>query len=321
MHSLSTKKFTLLSCIALGGAVLAVAPKANADCPEPDPGALTAKSTPTAACTSADLTLLETEANKDNATFKDVETAVAAQSASCAACIFTKEGDATWGPVVYVGTDGSALANWGACFEKVAAIGAACGQAYNQTQQCMLARCKSGATYCTTEAEEDTCVDTVLQDTSSCGQYDMSTCPADNVLDQYCGDIVMMAKVICGTGGGGATDAGTSSSSGTSGTSGTSGSTSSSGGKTSSSSGSTSSSGSDDGDDTTSSTSSSGTSGGKKKGSSSGTSGTESEAAPSSTTTSGCAQGSSSGGSIAGALVVAAAVLGAASRRRRDSSR
>jgi len=310
--STSKRVFTVVSCVALGGAVLTASAAARAACPEPDPGQLPYKNAKSGtACTQADIDFFKTEANKADATFVSLETALKAQNAACASCVFTQETDAQWGPIVFFDQgDGAAFVNWGSCFEKAPGGNAACGQSIQKFELCATFRCPEADGYCEDETAVNACVQTVSGDAASCGQYNFEAdCPNLAQNEQSCKDIFEAIKVVCGGTPSSTADAGASSSSGSSGK-----------GSSSGSSGSSSGSDDDDDDDDESSSSSgtSGSSGGKKKGtsSSSGTSGAE--ATPTTTTTEGCAQGSSSaGGSLASGLVVAAAIGAAVSRRRR----
>lgn len=325
MHSSASKSFTVLSCVALTGVVMTIAPSARAACPEADPGAITYKNSKpiTSACTATDFDAFETAASEPNATYKGVETALKAQSATCAACIFTNESDAAWGPIVYVGTTGSARVNFGSCFEKAPGGSATCGQTLFKADACFGDRCPiDPGVSCEDDAAQSACVQTVLTDANSCGQYDVDTaCPNYADLNDACADLFSVARILCGgepPADAGSPDAGSSdagkadagkadASTGSSGSSGKPGSSGSSGSSSSGSSG-------DDDSDSSGGTTSS--SGGKKS-----SGGTASNDAGDTTTVtktdSGCAESPSSSGSIASALVIAAAVGVSASRRRR----
>ena len=307
--------FTLLSCVAVVGAVVTVSQGALAACPEADPGPLPYKNakTPTSACTPADITFIQTEANKAGTTFQSLEASLTAKNAACSTCVFSKEADAAWGPLVYVGTEGGAFVNYGSCYEKAAGGNPACGQSITKFDLCTAVRCPVNAASCQDQAAANTCVQSVAGNASSCGQYNfVDDCPNLTQLDQSCGNLLSVITVMCGAPAPSNPDAGTSSSGGNS-----------SGGNSSGSSG-----GEDEDtdkdtdkdkdEDEGDSSGSSGSSGGKKGSSTSSSGATVTPQPAPITTVEGCAQGSSSaGGSIASGLVIAAAVGAAVSRRRR----
>lgn len=301
--SSSTKRvFRLLSCVSIAGAAVTFANGAHADCPDPAPTSIPAYKPAhvvPGACTAADMAFYA-DAYYDfdtYPTYESLQTALAAQSATCAACVFTKEGDAEWGSIVLDedSPDGDGRDNLSAYFEKAAGGSKTCAETTYKYDFCAGTSCAA-----CTDDEVDQCWEDV-DDDAYCGGYDyMTDCPNLATLLDETDDPVKVLTVLCG-GTAPSPDAGTSSSGGSSGNS------------------SSGSSGSTDDDDTSSSSSSSssGSSGGKKKGSSS----SGSEATPSDSEADdagGCAQGrGSAGGSIASALVLAAAVGAAASRRRR----
>ncbi|HVH46589.1 MAG TPA: hypothetical protein VM925_29815 [Labilithrix sp.] len=302
----ATKLFSLASCLSLGGSVLAFAPDAMAACPEADPGAVPYVSAhaPAAACSKADLDLFKAETQKDGATFAGVEAAVKAQNAACGSCIFSTETDNEWAPFVYVGEEGGALTNYGACFEMAPGGSAACGSTIFKYDFCTQVRCPRGAGYCEDQTSTNTCLKTVSEDGASCGKYNyVAACPNLDTLETACKDMYAVVGVLCGGKSGSAMDASASSSGG----------------------GTTEDAGVDEKDAST------GTPGSTKKkpstsssSSSGSTTSSGGSATPATTTTetSGCAQSSSgSGGSIMSALVVAAAVGAAASRRRQNAKR
>lgn len=68
--------FGLLSCVSMAGAAATFSQGALAACPDPDPGEPLYKNTKASTvCTDADITLFESEANVDGATFQSVEQA------------------------------------------------------------------------------------------------------------------------------------------------------------------------------------------------------------------------------------------------------
>lgn len=284
--------FSLLSCVSFAGAVLTVSSGARAAdaCIGPPPSSIPAYkpalSVP-GACTDADLDFFA-EAYDDVDTYDtygDIRTALAARSAKCAACVFTKAEDAKWGPIVFEGPgDDDAFEYSYAYFEKGPGGSATCADTVYKAEYCIGVACEA----CDPDDEDavDQCIDDALGDAAVCGKYDYeAACPNVDDLIEGSFDVVEIAAALCG-GAAEVPDDKPGSSSGAPGEE------------------------PDDG-------MSSGTGGGKKKGSSGGSAAPEDDVASSS----GCAQGpGSAGGSIASALVLAAAVGAAVSRRRRARS-
>lgn len=107
------------------------------------------------ACTAAELKKLtdwfaaKVDANEQNISVAEWK---AEASAACGECIFSAEGDATWGPLV-VKDDKLDFVNQGGCIE-IASGKESCGRAYQQVNVCMLEACLEK---CTTQAEFDAC--------------------------------------------------------------------------------------------------------------------------------------------------------------------
>lgn len=296
--------FTLASSVALAGGAFAFSGVAEAACPTPDPAPAVIPyknaSPSKQACTAADVKAFNdfVKANP-NATFKQAEAELAKSSAGCAACVFTKDADATWGPFVYVGNDGDAFTNYGACFERAQGGSAACGQAIQQSELCIAIVCPEGKTApaCTNQNDLNACIKAAVADKNGCGKYDVATAcggsAAAKALDALCDTFDERVAASCMMGGG--TDGGTSTSS-------------------SSSSSSTSS----------SSSGSSGASGSSSSGSSgaSSSSGDDEPPGAGNSSSSGCTTNGADHGSLAAALaIVGAGLIGATRRRRKDDKR
>lgn len=295
--------FQLGSCFAIAGLAITAADDASAQACTPnapatnsiadykDPNA-SAKS-----CTAADLQAVEAEIAKGNSKFVDLETFMKARNVTCASCMFTKEADATWGPLVYVGNAGGALQYYGACFARAPGGSVACGKAVQATFDCLDAVCDETA--CGGQAQVSACTKTALADPSSCGKFNLgASCPNLDQLFNSCEKFTGVLEVMCG----GAVP--NSSSSGSSGASSSGSSGASSSGSTSSSSGGTS--------------SSSGSSG-KSSTSSSGNANPDDTGTTSSTTSSCSTTGVSDNGSLVAALaLVGAGVLGVSRRRKKN---
>ena len=116
--------FQLGSCSALAGAALFVPELAFAQaCPNaatqyPATTDYNTAKMPAKACTTDDIKFIEAELGKANLTFTDFEKNLAARNQTCASCVFSKETDAMWGPITFVGNMGGAFAYYGACFAR-----------------------------------------------------------------------------------------------------------------------------------------------------------------------------------------------------------
>ncbi len=175
----------------------------NPLCPSPAP-ATDAPFKPAAAqqtvCNAADLTFISQQAMNPNLTFAQLETALKARNAACGACVFTKETDASWGPLVYVGNAGDGFVNWSACLTYAAGGSAACGAKLHQAESCFAEVCSVDA--CGSEAAADACVQTAFQNQAGCGRYDYVTaCGGEANLDtlfNVCGTYLDVIAKSCG---------------------------------------------------------------------------------------------------------------------------
>lgn len=150
-------------------------------------------------CDATDIKFLEDEIAAGRSKFVELETSMKARKAACAACIFTKEADSVWGPIVYVGTSGGALQYYGACFARAPGGSDACGTAVQATFDCLDAVCAEDA--CGGESAVSACTKAALADKTSCGKYNLQTaCPNLTALFDYCEQFTGVISVMCGPG-------------------------------------------------------------------------------------------------------------------------
>ena len=150
-------------------------------------------------CDATDIKFLEDEIAAGRSKFVELEASMKARKAACAACIFTKEADSVWGPIVYVGTSGGALQYYGACFARAPGGSDACGIAVQSTFDCLDAVCAEDA--CGGESAVSACTKAALADKTSCGKYNLGTaCPNLQSLFDYCEQFTGVISVMCGPG-------------------------------------------------------------------------------------------------------------------------
>lgn len=150
-------------------------------------------------CDATDIKFMEDEIAAGRSKFVELETSMKARKAACAACIFTKEADSVWGPIVYVGTSGGALQYYGACFARAPGGSDACGKAVQATFDCLDAVCDDQA--CGGESAVSACTKAALADKTSCGKYNLGTaCPNLQSLFDYCEKFTGVISVMCGPG-------------------------------------------------------------------------------------------------------------------------
>ncbi len=128
-------------------------------------------------CDTAALDVLGALFRADPApSFASIEAAVRGASdasAACAACVFTRAEDATWGPVVWVDVDaGTAFVNYGACFARAPGGSDACGRAVHQQTRCLEDVCSLDG--CRREGLR-LCAQQALQERDGCGRFDVAT--------------------------------------------------------------------------------------------------------------------------------------------------
>ena len=161
-----------------------------------------AKKTP-GACSATDLTQLETNF-KDTGikTYFDLGKQL---SDECFACVFAKDTDANWGPIVGTAENNgeTGFVNFGACFGAVE--DPACGKALQYEQFCYNIACNECTT---TSTERQKCVEKAGS-SGMCTEFGDATakaCPNIQTSAKQCNSIIDAAKTLCGSGV--ATDAG-----------------------------------------------------------------------------------------------------------------
>ncbi len=171
------------------------------DCPAAYPGDPPWKS-PAATqtvCDQSDIDFIKAEAQKQGETFQQLETALKARKAACGACVFTKEGDAAWGPIVYVGTQGGAFFNYGSCFARAPGGSEDCGKAVESFELCADSVCDKDA--CGSDNAVQACVKQVAADKNSCGKFNFTAaCPNFTSLNNYCNTGLDVIAIMCGPG-------------------------------------------------------------------------------------------------------------------------
>jgi hypothetical protein len=171
------------------------------DCPAAYPGDPPWKSPAQVqtVCDQSDIDFIKAEAQKQGETFQQLETALKARKAACATCVFTKEADAAWGPIVYVGTQGGAFFNYGSCFARAPGGSEDCGKAVESFELCADAVCDKDA--CGSDNAVQACVKQVAADKNSCGKFNFTAaCPSFTALNNYCRTGLDVIAIMCGPG-------------------------------------------------------------------------------------------------------------------------
>lgn len=168
-------------------------------CPSTESPTLTPWKTPpaaSAACTSADIAYFASVAA--NQTWLGIESLMRTRNASCAKCIFSKEADAQWRPVVYIGASGDAIVNYAACFARAAGGNEACGREVHEWGDCYAKVCD--ATACGTDAAIDACYGTKTVSDLCDGHNPTTACGGAAKyasLDNVCGTYIEVARTLC----------------------------------------------------------------------------------------------------------------------------
>jgi hypothetical protein len=160
-----------------------------------------AKATP-GACSAADLTQLE--ANFKDTGIKTYFDLGKNLPDNCFKCVFAKDTDANWGPIVGTAeNDGeTGFVNFGACFGYVE--DADCGKALQYEQFCYNIACNECTT---TSTERQKCVEKAGSSgmCSDFGDTTAKACPNIQTTAKKCNSIIDAAKTLCGAA---STDAG-----------------------------------------------------------------------------------------------------------------
>lgn len=185
-------------------------PDGGADAAATDPTHCPSKGTPTVAawraapsassvCSAADITYFAGIAASQ--TWLGIQSLMTTRNANCSKCIFSKDTDAAWRPVVFSGTQGDAIVNYSACFARAPGGSNACGTAVYQWSDCYAKACDSAA--CGTQAALDACY--ARQDVSAACAAFVPTTPcggttAYNALNNICNTYVDVSRVLCSSG-------------------------------------------------------------------------------------------------------------------------
>jgi hypothetical protein len=160
-----------------------------------------AKQTP-GACSAADITQLETNFKDTNIkTYFDLGKNLPDE---CFNCVFSKDTDANWGPIVGTAENNgeTGFVNFGACFGAVE--DPACGKALQYEQFCYNIACNECTT---TSTERQKCVEKAGS-SGMCTEFGDATakaCPNIQTTAKSCNSIIDAAKTLCGAA---STDAG-----------------------------------------------------------------------------------------------------------------
>lgn len=156
------------------------------------------------ACTTADITQIE--ANFQDPSLESYFDLGKGVSASCVACVISKDTDDTWQPIVGTADDNgqTGFLNFGACFGQLE--GDDCGKSLQYEQFCYNVACNRCAT---TRAARDLCVDRAS--TGMCSDFgDRTTgaCPDIRNSANRCSSIYDAMATLCGGDGDAGVDAG-----------------------------------------------------------------------------------------------------------------
>jgi hypothetical protein len=184
-----------------GGADAAANDPAN--CPSSLPGTIGAWKPPPAVasvCSGEDMTYFTQVSGTQ--TWLGIESLMRMRNAACASCIFSKENDALWRPVVYVGTEGDAIVNYGSCFARAAGGTEACGRGLDEWSSCYASVCSSAA--CGAQAALDACYQTQTV-SDACAAYNPTTTKCGGstqyaALNNTCISYIEVARVLCAAG-------------------------------------------------------------------------------------------------------------------------
>jgi hypothetical protein len=156
------------------------------------------------ACSDADIKKLE--ANFDDQSLKTYFDLGTGLGADCKACVFAKDTDANWGPIVGTAEDNgeTGFINFGACFGSIE--GDACGKALQYEQFCYNVACNECAT---TQSERTKCIQSAGDGMcKSFGDTTGTACPKVQDTAKSCNTIFDAVKTLCGSPGDGGTDGG-----------------------------------------------------------------------------------------------------------------
>lgn len=148
------------------------------------------------ACSEADIQFIQQQFNVAGQTYAQLETNLKARNVNCASCIFSKETDPQWGPIVYAGGAGGAFINYGACFAQAPGGGPACGNAVQQSDLCLQVVCDETA--CGSAQAATACSNTAYANPASCGKYNIQgNCPNVQQAAMKCDNGINMFRYLC----------------------------------------------------------------------------------------------------------------------------
>jgi hypothetical protein len=149
-------------------------------------------------CTASDLQRFQSN-SAGAASYNDL---VVGLNPACAACVASKESDATWSFVVTDATGTEGFFNYGACYA-VKSASASCGKAVQYSEFCINTSCSDCATAADTAACESS--SSVQNACSATFAADIQTGCGSNqttlqTYDQACGSATKALAVLCGGG-------------------------------------------------------------------------------------------------------------------------
>jgi hypothetical protein len=148
------------------------------------------------ACPQGDITQLEANFKDTNIkSYFDLGTGL---SADCKACVFSKDTDANWQPIVGTAANNgeTGFINFGACFGAIE--GEACGKALQYEQFCYNIACNECAT---TQTERQKCIGNAGDTGGMCEEFGKSTgtaCPKLQDTAPQCNSVFDAVKTLCG---------------------------------------------------------------------------------------------------------------------------
>ncbi len=157
----------------------------------------TAKVVPGACKASVEQTIKTFIDNNQSGTWDDLKAEITAkEGATCSSCVFSKDSDAKWAPIVQADSGGASI-NIGGCVE-MASGKEACGRAVYVWNLCLTVvcdKCEEGST-CGQDAQATACKEATDAVTAECG----------NNINSYlkaCGNLFGAIKAQCVADGGG----------------------------------------------------------------------------------------------------------------------
>lgn len=148
-------------------------------------------------CSATDLqTITANFKNTNIRTYFDLGQGI---SETCFACAFSKDTDASWGPIVGTAENNgeTGFVNLGACYGAIE--GAACGKAIQYESFCSNVACNECAV---TSSEREQCVTKASESNGMCAPFTdkrTTSCPSWQLNVKSCGDVQLAIKTLCGT--------------------------------------------------------------------------------------------------------------------------